>query len=388
MSSYDIEDLRRTLAAHEDDAPDGLGMMEAVRRNGVRRRRTLRAAQATGITAALAAAALAVPFALDGGNPQDAPAAAGPNNTAPGTIGPILTARPGSGFEVTGQTVGVTKSVVVYSKDNKSATATLYAPGAYDPTRLRQGEPVTVGGKPGFFHPDAGVEGLHPLSSVIQSRPGSAAGAPPDASTATSAPPATTLTVPIVGWEVAPGQWATATFGTDTMKADAVAAAEALVVGPAAPLPTAFRLGHVPVGLAAQQTANGYSSLLAFGTATKPVPGDWTASDFFGAPLTVNGMARNAELDARFTGTGGLPHPGAPTKVGPYDTWYYEAGTPTSPFVIQDKQAGLVVKTDKCWVLVTTNDKSAVPRAELEKVTAAADFKDCSNPATWVAPLN
>lgn len=383
MSTYDIEELRQAMAEGAEEAPDTLGVLAAARRSAVKLRRRRRTVQAAGVTAALVAIAAVSPAALDaldGGTAQSGAAADRPADSG---FGAQLTLRSNDNAYAMLVVAGTTKQhMEIRSKaagDPKfNGTAVLYAAGAFDPSKVRGGAPVTVQGKPGYHLEDG--------SAVYPPQPD------PELPAIAPQPTGPVKGAPLIAWEEAPGRWITVSSFSTATAAELLPLAELVEVEtpklPAMP----FYLGYVPNGLAVQGvlTHNGVRVSLGLGTASHPLPGDWgdNGTPGWNEELLVDVMAVTpgtaGEHRARLAAAGF----GAPTKLGPYDSWYSEASDrPGKPGSASDNGATLTVMTPECNVTFEVEDKNRIPRAELEKIALATEFKDCNTTTTWVRPV-
>ncbi|WP_436774091.1 hypothetical protein [Yinghuangia sp. YIM S09857] len=400
MSTYDIDELRQAMADGADGAPDALGVLAAAHEAAARRRRRRRTYQATAVVAALAAVAVAVPTTLDawvdGGPTKDS----GPAADAANGLGVQLTLRPNDRSNAMLIAAGTTTQHMEIRGNGSSpngrpsGTATLYAPGAFDPSQVLTGERVTVNGHLAYYLP-----GGAPV--VPTGHPDTPEGARSVAGQIT--------TDPLVAWEAAPGHWVTVrAFFSEPVEEVLWLAGLVEVEAPTLP-PSPFYLGYLPADLVAQGTlTHGTRASLAFGTAARPLGGNWGSLGMpdFNETLLIDAMAVTPETLPGYQAR--MAQAGPPTKLGPYDAWYTtEAETdppPTSTAMPRDmvevpfartlpnsatpgEGASLTIMTPNCHVEFSVADKNLIPRAELEKIALATDFKDCTNPTTWVRPL-
>jgi hypothetical protein len=204
-----------------------------------------------------------------------------------------LDATPGFGVE--SRQVEPTRQTIVYDQDRPANAiagqpdvieAVVYAKGAFDPTTVRTGTPLTINGKAGYY-------GLA-LAHVR------------DASGRDS-----TARVPSVAWPYAPNSWAVVSGVTPACRDRAHELAIARTVHPAAGSPPriAFHVGYLPAGLRTTRILDEFNpsaSTVEFARtasgnivqiAAMYVP-DQTVRAGFGtdkAPLTVGGYPAKLE---------------------------------------------------------------------------------------------
>ncbi|WTW95604.1 hypothetical protein OG216_20435 [Streptomycetaceae bacterium NBC_01309] len=401
MSTYDIEELRQAMAERADDAPDALGVLAAAHETAARRRHRRRTFQATGVAAALAAIAVVTPTALgaldDGSGENANPAASEP---AAEPFGMQLTLRPNDRSYAMLVAAGTTtQHMEIRGKGNEpngrpSASAILHAPGAFDASKVLNGERVTVNGHAAYYVA-AGETVIPPNSADL-----------PEALRSVGP----TKTMPLLAWEAAPGQWVTVEGFFSVTAEDLLWLAEQIEIKTPA-LPTSpFHLGYLPADLVAQGTLthNNDRASLAFGTPSQPLAGNWGRLGMpdFNETLLIDAMAVTTETLPAYQAR--LAQLGPSTKLSTYDSWYsteenasdvpgaldqphgadsMPTGNPLPTSATPGQGATLTVMTPNCHVQFSVADKNRIPRAELEKIALATDFKDCTNPSTWVRPI-
>ncbi len=193
-------------------------------------------------------------------------------------------------------------------------TLQVWRPGAFDPTEVRRGRPVTIAGHRGYIGTFTVPTGLRP-----QAGPGTPTSSPepaPDRSTAALAP------LHGLAWEYAPDAWATINEAARVGRQDrflplALKVAAAVHAGDPVPLLVPLRLSYLPAGLVSTNIGASRPDLAAeFGAAadfgfTRNGTGGCGAVQRCGAPLDVS-----AEYSSD-TSLRGVP--GRPIRIGDHE---------------------------------------------------------------------
>lgn len=400
MSTYDIEELRQAMAERADDAPDALGVLAAAHETAAKRRRRRRTFQAVGVAAALVAVAVVTPTALgalddggDGANPAASEPAADP-------FGVQLTLRANSRSHAMLVIAGTTTQRMEIRGNGgepngrPSASVVLHTPGAFDASKVLNGERVTVNGRVAYYA--AGGEPVVPTDH-------------PDLPDALRSAAAQMKTSPVLSWEAEPGRWITMEGFYSVTAEDMLWLAELIEIKTPA-LPTfPFQLGYLPADLVTQGTlTRNDSASLAFGRPSQPLAGNWGSLGMpdFNETLRIDANSLTPEVLPMYQSR--LSALGPSTRLGTYDSWYTteaaRGGAPDEPdqpdssgpppssrslptSATPGQGATLTVMTPNCHVQFSVADKNRIPRAELEKIALATDFKDCTDPSTWVRPI-
>ncbi|WTW98666.1 hypothetical protein OG216_37375 [Streptomycetaceae bacterium NBC_01309] len=143
-----------------------------------------------------------------------------------------------------------------------------------------------------------------------------------------------------------------------------------------------FALTDVPGGMRVEFARFGREIAVSFlggGPPAIPVNQDLSDAQFImneGFTLT---------LQARPDMQWGVPLVGQPVRIGEADTWYAEhASEPTLLDNLGAKESGTTIVTDTCIGNIWVKDKQQIPRAAVEALITAVDFRDCADPSTWV----
>ncbi|HET9143682.1 hypothetical protein [Actinophytocola sp.] len=223
---YTEDDLRAVFGDVEREAPELSGTLAGLDR--LARRRTVRRtalgmAAAVVTTVAIAATALVVTNLTEDHQTPAAPPAAPLRLTF--AVDPIAgkTVRH-LARDATKQRVTLNDAAGTINND----IITVYAPGAFDPSEARTGEPVEVHGRTGYFRPD--------LPCQCETEMG----------------------YPTIAWEYADNAWATAVdmkmspphqLPPEQLKANQRRIAEAVRFDRTTPLLIPFRVGYLPAGV-------------------------------------------------------------------------------------------------------------------------------------------
>lgn len=327
------EDLHATFGALELAAPNPVttlaGLDTLRRRRTARRRITVMAAVAV-VTTALAAGSLAAPGLFRTDSPGKPPAADGPWSYR-------FAVDPIPGEQV---------SYGEISKDHDSAevfvgnpgappsySIMVFAPGAYDPAAARQGSPVDVAGKPGFYRED-----MPCLCDAI-------------------------VPIPGLAWEYAPNAWAYVRYSPKPFPADLHAqllrVAKAVRTDQTTLLRVPFRIGYLPAGMRANSGGTGLTTMGSGGAVSyiktayiKLAPADVGGG---GLGLTVQPSPNNYPL-----GQPTVVQQTVSVNVGPFEVTLWSEGEGGTPLSIEELKR--------------------IARS----VTAAGNFND---PSTWI-PAN
>lgn len=332
------EDLRRTLADNASRAPDGLGLIDAARTGAARVRRRNRVVS-VGAAAALTACALAAVAVLrpTGGNAPvtaDAPASATLTNSVELARDSGWWARlifSSDGVEIVGA-----RQVGQRPQDGDT-TIKVFPANGFDPTELRRGDPITVGGHAAYRRAGAGL-GVAAHDEVI-------------------------------GWQDRSGRWVLVLGPRDNATLMSLAAAVRLV---------ALRPVRAPVKLAAVPAGVRYDGVVVISDADGPV----------GVVLAfyVASLDRPERRGVAYVTVGG---PDARLSVADL-AWFGVAiriddGTPA-----MDADTGTAItvtgfKTpNNCTVRAYSLDpRGLVEAAGFIRMLNGARYADCTRPATW-----
>ena len=338
-----------------------------------RRRRRHAALWLTGVAAVLVTVGAAVTVGmirLQRDEPE-APAAAAPAERAPARKADQITVDldPTSGYVAAVRGTDATRQFVTARDFTPGAGSGRYAgevtafdPGTFDPSALRRGEAITVGGHDATFVPDYTFGRLTDGGEPHRT--------------------------PLVGWQDPSGVWLMVYRGAGQRveREELQRLAGAVTLAPPRELRTPFRLGAVPAGLAAsyvrsvEEERDGRSGTVGL---SEPGRTGSQAAVYDAAPpgiaILVSASARDAKWTAekaRLTGR---------TEAGGHDAWYDTGHTQLS-----QGSAGstLVVETDRCVIRLTTADRAKITRAALVAVVADMAIGDCADLDTWIAPLS
>lgn len=164
MTTNDTDDLRRALAARDNEAPHGQGILDAVLTAAPRRRRA-RMLQTAAVTTAVIAAAITVPLLWNDGQPSGTASSGAattfPASTPTSSAGALtVTASVASEgdyiyrIDSNGVVDGTQRMVIrpqLVNPSDSGGEVIVYAPGAFDPAPYAGGEAVDVNGRPGRF---------------------------------------------------------------------------------------------------------------------------------------------------------------------------------------------------------------------------------------------
>ncbi|GIJ50088.1 hypothetical protein Val02_69740 [Virgisporangium aliadipatigenens] len=337
------DNLSQLMTEFADDlAPSPEGMLEQARRGArrVRRRRRITAV----VVAVLLAAVVVVPLRFLGG---------GASRTPYVTPSPSPSAFSWSRGPLELNVELAPREYLIIGRAQSyrygRGYLTVVDPGAFDPTPLLGGEPVTLGNRTGYYLSDPPTD---------------------------SGPRLVALRDPSGAWLLVSGE---------DLRDGLLNAAAQVRLGPPRPLAMPFRLGYRPPGIDVGTArvdlggAPGWAQTnLGFGgSATAPIPSmfDWGRE---GSQLIVNVSSLPAPLEEML--------PDEPnTTVAGRPAWWYER--PVGRVNVGPKGALLAVRFPTCLFTVTVLDRARFPRAELERIVAGADVRDCRDRSTWVAPL-
>ncbi|MDI2131557.1 hypothetical protein [Yinghuangia seranimata] len=376
---YEADDLRRTFAMMEDNAPDGLGMIEAARTAAVGRKRRRRAIGAAGAALALVAGAttaLAVTSGGGGGDVRPAATAATAPTTAPAaplSLTVPVSFAPSSGLTMTNAMSNGLDAQTWWTMHLRSS-GTGTTPTDVDLRLSPDGTEAkyrSEGGTPAKVHDAAAFVNVAGDSTPAAERP-------------------TTVV-----WQLPSGLWAVLIVrgGSATTNeariADALRVAEALRADTPVDVPQPVRLPYVPAGLEVKYGDMASSTGNQIWLTDPALP--LVDNGGHGAPQThplllmVNVADKrppSQPVDPRST----PPPAGTPVRIGTMDFLYWESD-PQVPGGTWQHPARFEGTVGSCFVSVETLDRNRVTRADLEEVIRQAQFKDCKDQSTWVPPF-
>ncbi|MEU8136912.1 hypothetical protein [Streptodolium elevatio] len=370
MSTFDVDDLRRILAAEADEnAPEMLGLVPSVLAAAPERRRN-RILRITGTSVVLALLVACIPFMRDGAD-RTSPAPSAPTAGAiPPELQPspgvpaapyaagtpvtlIASVDPGAGYvAMLDGLIGTTQVLSIRpakpTQGDSGGVLFVYQPGTFDPAPYATGQIVTVRGRPAFF--------------ASRGKPGDP------------------------GWEAAlvwqdpSGIWFLY-VKPGSVPEPLRRVAEAVRITPReATVPMNF--GTVPTGLRMRlaRLGGGLSDVLF--DVTTP---QWRPSPDYSVLNSLDDLRTGFTVLVQ--PRAGLEHavPTAipPTRVGEADTWHSE-DTSGNHVVTEPGQSSVVFTTDKCIGHILVRDTRQIPRGVVDAFIAGIDFRDCSDPTTWV----
>jgi hypothetical protein len=221
------EDLRATFSALELEAPDPAGTLAGLDR--LRRRRTTRRrVTAMVVVAAVTLGAAGASLAVRDLTRHPAPPTQAANRPASPRLEFRFAIDDVPGFQTFYQIADpkfphLAKVFPVGNTENPFEV-NVFAPGAYDPTAARAGEPVEVRGKPGFYRPDmpCHCSGQSPVAGLA--------------------------------WEYAPNSWALVQYTSvgqrpADLRENMIRIASAVRFDKTTPVRVPFRVGWLPDGL-------------------------------------------------------------------------------------------------------------------------------------------
>ena len=362
-----LDELRNTLEQGAGLAPDATGLVEQAQAGAARRRRRNRARTVVAAVVAVVIA-VAVPSVTRSTAIDPRPNPAGPMTHYREPYELTLELAPGPVyFTMTHGTQGRTQFLVARPhgspQDDSGATVAVHDPGTFDPTRLRQGERVTVHGHPAFY-----VENLDPPV--------------PDASA--SGPGASTYRVgAAVGWQDPSGAWVTISDGADRASMLRLAARVRLTSPRTARAPVRF--GWVPRDLPVTYTesrdtaAYGVSASIGFGNPTDPR--DQSADPFFMIPSSTPMSVTALPMDGIMTAWG-EDYAQRPMKtIAGHRMWYVEGEAGTFP---DADGSHLMIEAGSCGITVLIRDRASIPYAALERMVQNMTFGGCDDTSDWL----
>ncbi|WP_117208977.1 hypothetical protein [Allorhizocola rhizosphaerae] len=367
-----IDELERAFTDLAATAPDGVGIMDAVKADAhrIRVRRRILAISAT--SAVFAAVLVGVPAVVSGlGQRAPDPPATADRRPLQLTVG----VAPGSGYEQLfhGMT-GTFQYLMMRSGTGKAAedfSVFRHDPGTFDGSHLQSGERVTVQGRPAYHVNDLPV-GTRDVSDLSR--------------TPRPSPTPTLVRKPAVGWQDREGAWVLVVGENGVPAKEALLRlAETVRVGPPRDLVMPFSLGYVPEGLLPQYAgirdyiADRGDSMLGFGTgAEPPVPMSYYHPPFAAEQQMLTFRA----LSLQNVKNSGL---GPATRIGGYDAWYVtDGGQGWLPPV---GGSMLIFEPGNCTIFIRVADRDRIPLSELTRMVEGARFPGCTEGGEWVRPL-
>ncbi len=380
-----IEELERALTDLAATAPDGVGMMDAVRADASRIRQRRRIISISAASAVLVVAIAGAPAAISGLG-QRAPDTAASAYRDPLQL-TVDIAPSDRYFKQSYRVAGSIQRVMVKSSapgpisvDSFPANIFVHDPGSYDASHLLRGERITVQGRTAYYVPDL------PLGVTML----------PDFS-ARPSPTADRNLVPVapgevrshaVGWQDPTGAWVIVTpVLTPPDPKEALSRfAELVRITPPRDILAPFSLSYIPGGLK-PFSLNTYDrtpdinndAFISFGTPAEPPQMDDYEPLMGGRPLAIRMLARSSYLDEK------TDELGAPTRIAGYDAWYLTQSTKT--WQVPDNGSILALHHEDCYVSITVADRNRITLAELTRMLEGTRFADCTDKDTWVRPV-
>lgn len=373
-----VDDIRQVLLDVEPLAPDGAGLIEAVRAGAARVRRRRRLMIASAVAVALVVPLALVAFSRVTGTAESAVTPASPPYR--GALQATVDVDPNSGYTVLGRQ---------FDRDSQLLTlrppvgvndigVMVFNPAAFDSAPVRRGEPVPVAGRSARYVNDLDVSKYVCSGTTVV----------PAACQRSDA--ASLLRVPAIGWAEPTGAWVIVVSPWGSTRADLLAAAATVRLGPPRGIRVPYRLGYLPAGLtgiSAMVTDSGpwqRGASLAF----DPDPDAPVGGPNLGVPDALSGPVPALGI----SGSGATPYTtekvgelGPPTKVAGLDTYYADRNV--GVWRLQTGSAVFVVVSGACQFHFAVRDHTQIPRSELVRMVENATFTDCNNPATWITPL-
>lgn len=368
-----VEDLRQTLEAHTHLAPDSAGILQHAQTGATRIRRRRRIARTTMATAALAIAVAGVPIVLHHG-PSALTGSGVADHRRPGQF--TVEVADGSGATLKElQSYGPMQSVAVSvpmtatapggatpTGGIKEAQATVYDPGAFDPTELRRGTRVTVSGHAAWLRSNY-VPGDHVA--------------------------AVEFTDIMLGWKEPAGAWVLVTpslaariSGRTASDPEVIATlttvAELLRIGPPRDTLTPYRLNWLPDGVGVDAVLN---------------PSD------DGPPRTTIGLSKNGILRHLIPQSGPIVGDFVMIDTTPTTAPLWRdthkalsrskltvAGHPAQyqPAKDQGHTSELAIEIGDCGITIRVTGE-VVTFAEQQRMVREMGVVDCAAPATWIS---
>jgi hypothetical protein len=332
MNSIDV--LRDSLDERAELADDGAGLLDDVRAGAARVRRRRRLMAVTGTLAAVVAAALVAPAALDRLDRPDPPAAPLPREM----LQTNLTLDESAGLTVRGFTAlaGLQRLDL-----GSGVKVEVHDPGPYDPALSRDATATDLGG---------GRSGLSIPAFT------------PQEEAAARTFPAVARRDPSGAWIVAYGD-----AGNDRLAAAAVA----VRIGPPRAVTVPYRLGYLPTDLRVTS--------VQIDTSREP-------ATFLNLVDGTNRLM--LQVVTQHAPGGSAPVSGAPTRIGGHDAWYLTAANSTWFADFETEAAGMFVQTGPgCSFFLRATDGSVLTRDVLERMVREATFVSCTDRPAWTAPL-
>jgi hypothetical protein len=236
-----------------------------------------------------------------------------------------------------------------------------YDPGSFDAAPLQGAQVVDVSGKDAQYVPAYSFASLSAQDAAVQS--------------------------PAIGWQDPSGIWLLvyAGPGEKPTRDDLIGLAESVTLAPARDLRAPFRLGTPPDGLAVTYVRSDEEGADRGGMAglSDPRRKASSAAIYDGAPygvtVAIAASPRDAEWNAEKPSLSGRR-----STVAGHPAWYSEGKNMLSP---EGNGSTLVVETDSCVLRLRTADRTAINRAELNRVVEQMTIGDCGDPDTWITPL-
>ncbi|MBM2619487.1 hypothetical protein JIG36_28430 [Actinoplanes sp. LDG1-06] len=361
-----LDELTRTLERGADRAPDAIGLVEQARAGAerLRRRNRLRAVGAVVVAVAVAVTVPVVVRSYAADPPRPNPA--GPMTYYREPYELSLELAPSRVyFTMTHGTEGKTQFLIARpianSQKASGGTIAAYDPGTFDPTRLRQGERVTVQGREAFY-----VKQLDP-PAPSSSGP---MGAPYRVGAA-------------VGWQDPSGVWVTVSESADRAEMLRLADAVRLTTPRAARAPVRF--GWVPRGLPVSFTESrdiaeyGVSASIGFGGPSEPA-GQVSPSFFmpYDTPLTVMALPMKGIM----TAWGENYSDGRTRTIGGHPTWYLDGEKDN--LTDGGKGSQFMIQAGDCGITVVVRDKTFIPYEDLVRMAGNMSFGGCDDTSDWL----
>jgi hypothetical protein len=362
-----LDELRRTLEQRADLAPDATGLVEQARAGAerIRRRNRIRAVTAV---AAVVVLALAAPVVVRSYAADPPPNPAGPMTYYREPHQLTLELAPSKVyFTLTHGTQGRTQILVARPKgtpkDDSGGTIAVHDPGTFDPTRLRQGEPVTVQGHPAFY-----VTNLEaPASAVVSDAPGG--------------PKMPYRIGSAVGWQDRSGAWVVVYEAANRAATLRLAENVRLTAPRTARAPVRF--GWVPRDLPVTYFDSrdiaeyGVSANVAFGD---PARGGEQSDLFFpgwDAPLTVQVLPMNGIMTAW-----GEDYAQRQVRtIAGHKTWYLEGEVGNFP---DPDGSQMLIQAGSCGITVLVDDRQSIPYPALQRMVENMTFGGCDDISDWM----